>query len=193
MGCAIEQELSRTPRTAVEQVLLTQALERALTNLNLELPERATLEIEATSLDSDRTFMRMSGTAFGTAIPPSLQSSYVRHVVAAVLGRKGYRISVQDATYLVRVLVESLGTMQGLTFLGLPPVQSVVIPFSLPELTLYKLQKQSGYARLRLDMYDNRTGDLIGSTATLIERTYYDQYTVLFYVTWYDTDLPAPP
>ena len=29
-GCSLEQELSRTPRTAVEQVLLTQAVTRAL-------------------------------------------------------------------------------------------------------------------------------------------------------------------
>ena len=126
-------------------------------------------------------------------MPRALETAYVRDSVVAVLGRNGYRIPVQDATYLVRVMVESIGTMQGLTFFGLPPIQSVVIPFALPELALYKLQKQSGYARLRLDLYDNRTGELVGSSATLIGRTYYDQYTVLFYITWAKTDLTAPP
>jgi hypothetical protein len=174
-GCAIEQELSRTPRTAVEQLLLTQAIELALSNLSVELPERAALDVQATSLDTDRTLVRMSGSEVGATKPRALETAYVRDSVVTLLGRKGYRMPAQDATYLVRVMVESLGTMQGLTFFGLPPVQSVVIPFALPELPIYKLQKQSGYARLHLDLFDNRSGALIGSTETLIGRTYYDQ------------------
>jgi hypothetical protein len=192
-GCAVEQEYSRTPRTAVEQVLLTQAIERAITNLSVDLPEGATIELAATSLDSDRTLVRISGPDLASAKRPALETSYVRDAVAVALGRKGYRIPVQDATYMIRVMVESLGTMQGLTLFGLPPIQSSVIPFSLPELALYKYQKQSGYARLHVDMFDNRSGAFVGSTATIIGRTYYDQYTVLFYVTWASTDLPAPP
>jgi hypothetical protein len=192
-GCAVEQEFSRTPRTAVEQVLLTQAIERALTNLTLELPEGAPLEVEATSLDSDRTLVRMSGAELGSTRRPEIETAYIRDATAAVLGQKGYRLPARDGTYLVRVMVESVGTMQGLSFFGLPPVQSVVIPFALPELTLYKQQKQSGYARLRLDMYDNHTGAFLGSSATLVGRTYFDQYTILFYLTWYRTDLLAAP
>ena len=74
-GCAVEQEYSRTPRTAVEQLLLTQAIERAFHNLHMELPPGATLEVQAT-----------------------------------------------------------------------------IIPFSLPRLAIYKFQKQSGYARLHVDL-----------------------------------------
>jgi len=45
-GCAIEQEISRTPRTAVEQLLLTGAVDQALTNLTLTLPAQADLHLE---------------------------------------------------------------------------------------------------------------------------------------------------
>jgi hypothetical protein len=192
-GCAVEQEYSRTPRTAVEQLLLTQAIERSFHNLRLELPPGATLELQATSLDSDRTLVRINGPELASAKHPALETTYIRDAMAAVLGRHGYRIPSQDTNYLVRVMVESLGTMQGLTLIGLPPIQSTVIPFSLPELALYKFQKQSGYARLHVDMFDNRTGEFVGSSATIIGRTYYDQYTVLFYFTWAATDLLAPP
>lgn len=192
-GCAIEQEVSRTPRTAVEQVLLTQAVERALSDLTVQLPDHALLHIDATGLDTDRSLVRMRGSDLGATKPRALETAYVRDSVSAVLGRKGFRTLDGEAPYLVRVMVESLGTMQGTTFVGLPPIQSVIIPFALPELTLYKLQKQTGYARLHLDLYDNRTRELIGSTATLIGRTYYNQYTVLFYITWYDTDVIAAP
>lgn len=192
-GCAVEQEYSRTPRTAVEQLLLTQAIERAFHNLHIELPPGAGLEIQATSLDSDRTLVRMTGPDFASAKHPALETTYLRDAVSAVLGRQGYRIPSQEATYLVRVMVESLGTMQGLTFIGLPPIQSTIIPFALPELAIYKFQKQSGYARLHVDMYENGTGAFMGSSATIIGRTYYDQITVLFYLTWASTDLLAPP
>ena len=91
---------------------------------------------------------------------------FVRDTVAVALGRMGYRIRKRDdhPAYLVRVAIEALGTMQGLTFVGMPPIQSVVVPFALPELTLYKLQAQSGYARFHLDVFDNLTGAYKGSS-----------------------------
>jgi len=92
-----------------------------------------------------------------------------------------------------QVMAEAFGTMQGGVFVGMPPVQSVLIPFSLPELTLYKNQSQSGYARLHMDIYDNRTGEFLGSTPKLIGRAYFNQYTLLLLATWHRTDVTAPP
>lgn len=194
-GCAIEQEISRTPRTAVEQLLLTQAVSRALTNLTLTLPAQAPVYLEVSGFYIDRARLTMRDQASGDVQDPTVDFLFVRDTVAAGLGRMGYRIRRRDEqpAYLARVSVESLGTMQGLTFIGMPPVQSVLIPFALPELTLYKHVDQSGYARLHIDLFDHATGEYKGSSATLIGRTAYDQYTVLFYFTWVDTDLTAPP
>jgi hypothetical protein len=195
MGCAIEQEVSRTPRTAVEQVLLTQAVEQALVNLKVQLPEGVNVDVDATGLESDRSRLRMTNADLGAIDRPSRDIFYIRDIVAAELGRRGYRVSARDteSPYLVRVMAESFGTMQGKVFIGMPPVQSVLIPFSLPELTLYKQQNQSGYARLHLDLYDNRTGEFLGSTPKLVGRAYYNQYTVLILITWNRTDVTAPP
>jgi hypothetical protein len=194
-GCALEQEVSRTPRTAVEQVLLTQAVEEALVNLSLRLPEGVNVDVDATGLESDRSRLRTTNADLGAIDRPSRDILYIRDIVAAELGRRGYRVSARDneSPYLVRVMAESFGTMQGGVFVGMPPVQSVLIPFSLPELTLYKNQSQSGYARLHLDVYDNRTGEFLGSTPKLIGRAYFNQYTLLILATWYRTDVTAPP
>jgi hypothetical protein len=194
-GCAIEQEVSRTPRTAVEQVLLTQAVEEALVNLSLRLPEGVNVDVDATGLESDRSRLRTTNADLGAIDRPSRDILYIRDLVAAELGRRGYRVSSRDteSSYLVRVMAESFGTMQGIVFVGMPPVQSVLIPFSLPELTLYKNQSQSGYARLHLDVYDNRTGEFLGSTPKLVGRAYYNQYTLLILMTWNRTDVTAPP
>jgi hypothetical protein len=77
------------------------------------------------------------------------------------------------------VLVQSLGTVQGETFFGMPSVQSVLIPFSLPELTRYKAQVQSGYMRYSIDLYDAARGRLIRSTPWYAGSSYYNQYTLI--------------
>jgi hypothetical protein len=194
-GCALEQEVSRTPRTAVEQVLLTQAVEKALVNLSVQLPEGVNVDMDVTGLESDRSRLDMTNTGQSMINRPSRDILYIRDAVAAELGRRGYRVSAQGAEspYLVRVMAESFGTMQGNVFVGMPPVQSVLIPFSLPELTLYKRQSQSGYVRLHMDVYDNRTGEFLGSTPKLIGRAYFNQYTVLILATWLRTDVTAYP
>lgn len=194
-GCALEHELSRTPRTAVEQVLLTQAVERALTNLSVRLPDGVNVDVDATGLENDRSRLRTTNADLGAVDRPSRDILYIRDLVAAELGRRGYRVSSRDneSPYLVRVMAESFGTVQGTMFIGMPPVQSVLIPFSLPELTLYKNQSQSGYARLHMDVYDNRTGEFLGSTPKLVGRAFHNQYTVLILATWTRTDVIAPP
>jgi hypothetical protein len=195
-GCALEQEVSRTPRTAVEQVLLTQAVHQALGNLSLHLPEGVTVEVEAMGLDTNQSRSQPTHGVTGVIDRNSHDSLYyIRDAVAAELGRRGYRIFTREneASYVVRVMAESFGTIQGSTFVGMPPVQSLLIPFSLPELTLYKNQSQSGYARLHVNVYDTRTGEFLGSTPTLIGRAFFNQYTLLLLVTWHRTDVTAPP
>lgn len=195
VGC-IEQEVSRTPRTAVEQLLLTQAAELALHNLTAALPEHASLLVEVTGLQTDRAHLNMmTDLGRGVLHDPSLDLLLIRDVTATALGRMGYQISPPktDPAYLARVVVESFGTTQSLSFFGLPPIQSVVIPITLPELALYKLQRQNGYARLHVDFFDNQTGGYVGSTSTIIGRTYYNQYKILFFIGWVRTDMSAPP
>lgn len=195
VGCAIQQEISRTPRTAVEQLLLTQAVAQALQNITVSLPEHAKLLVDVTGLQTDRANFNLTGAGRGVINEPSLDLLLIRDVVATSLGLMGYQVVHREADppYLARVVVESFGTTQGLTFFGVPPIQSVLIPFALPELTIYKQQEQKGYARLHVDFWDNKTGGYVGSTATIVGRTYYHQYTVLFYVSWITTDMTAPP
>jgi hypothetical protein len=194
-GCTLEQEFSRTPRTAVEQLLLTQSIQHALHNLTPFLPEQTSLRIDVTGLQTDRANLNMHGDQRGILNGPSNDLILIRDAVATGLGRLGYRIDSRDAnpTYLARVVVESFGTTQGLTFFGMPPVQSYVIPIALPALTIYKAEGQKGYSRLHLDFFEYESGKFVGSSPTIIGRTYYNQYTLMFFWTWQTTDLLAPP
>jgi len=194
-GCTLEQEFSRTPRTAVEQLLLTQSVEHALHNLTAFLPEHSTMHVDITGLQTDRANFNLLGDQRGILHGPSADLLLVRDAVATGLGRLGYRIDSRDTQplYHARIVVEAFGTTQGLTFFGMPPVQSVIIPFSLPALTLYKAEGQKGYTRLHIDFFEYQSGKHVGSSPTIIGRTYYNQYTLLFFWTWQTTDLVAPP
>jgi hypothetical protein len=194
-GCSLTQEFSRTPRTAVEQLLLTAAIEHALHNLTIFLPEQTSLRVDVTGLQTDRAHFNMVGDERGVLHGPSLDLLLIRDSIATGLARLGYRIDPLDSepAYQARVVVESFGTTQGLTFFGMPPVQSVLIPFSLPALVLYSAEGQKGYARLHVDYFEYQSGKLVGSSPTIIGRTYYNQYTLLFFFTWQTTDLSAPP
>jgi hypothetical protein len=194
-GCALTQEFSPPPRTATEQLLLTQAVEQALHNLAADLPIQAPVYVDITGLQTDRAHLNMVGKDRAVLHGASLDLLLIRDSVATGLARLGYRVDPRDTepTYLARVVVESFGITRGVTFFGMPPVQSVLIPFSLPALTLYGVERQKGYARVHIEFFEYQSGIFMGLSPTMIGRTYYTQYTMLFFFTWQTTDLSAPP
>ena len=44
-----------------------------------------------------------------------------------------------------------------------------------------------------VDFFEYQNGKFVGSAPIMIGRTYYNQYTLLFFCTWQTTDLSAPP
>lgn len=173
-GCSLSREVSKSPRTAVEQLLLTQAVDRSLRNLSLPIPDGHTVVLESAALTGDQEF--------------------VQKVIADRLNRQGFRLPKNpgEATYRVRVTIEALGTEQGISFVGMPPVQSVLIPFALPELALYKNAHQKAVARMSVDLYDAASGRLISTSPWYEATTFYNQYTVLLFFSFERTDLILP-
>jgi hypothetical protein len=160
----------------MEQLLLSQAIERSL--VDLQVP----------TLEGAAVFMEIEG------LPPDL--SYVKTMVAEQLGLQNIKLkdSKEKAQYLAKVIVHSLGTEQGKTLFGMPEVtQAGIFPFALPELALYKEVRQKGYARLSLNIFDMANGKLVKSIPWRAGSAYYDFYTVLFWFTFPATDLVLPP
>ncbi|MDP3090575.1 MAG: hypothetical protein Q8N04_07860 [Nitrospira sp.] len=197
VDCALTQEVSRTPRSAIEQLLLTQAVERSLADLTVPLPEGTTVMVEVSGLQTDRAHMHVSeeDASFAVIDSPSWDLAYVRDAASARLGELGYSIkkTEDDAPYLVRVKVESMGTNQGKTFFGLPPIQSVIIPFALPQITIYQEQDQLAHVRVHLDVYENHSGRFVRATPKYTGSAYYNQYVVFFFFSFRSTDLIDPP
>ena len=203
-ACALTLEPSRTPRTSTEQLLLSHAITRSVKHLAIPLPPHEPVVVEIAGFPNDRTvmqthFLGAAGLRTPAEFPviPGHASDLpvVQGKIEGRLGELGLTLSPQrtDAHYFLRVIVEALGTDQGESFIGMPPVQSVLLPFALPELTLFKAQRQRAYSRFTIDIYDARTGELIRSMPWHEGSAYYNQYTVLFFFTFEGTDLVGIP
>jgi hypothetical protein len=205
-GCALPREPTRTPRTAIEQLLLSQAITRSMKYLSVPVPSGQSVVVELAGYPQDRSILQAAfSTPQVTIASRPADLPVIRHQasdlpvvqgkIEARLGELGlpFRTRREEARYLLRVVVEALGTEQGETFFGMPPVQSVLIPFALPQVTIYEEQRQRGYIRFTIDVYDARTGELIRSTPWYEGSAYYNQYTVFFFITFERSDLVATP
>jgi hypothetical protein len=207
-SCTVPREITRTARSAIEQLLLSEALNRSLLEVALPLSTDQPLYMEVTGLQLGYVSplvsipsVAASGETNTTTAPtsgyflPAGDLAFVRDAVATHLGVLGYRISERkdDASYLVRVVVQSFGTTQSISFFGMPPVQSVLIPFSLPQLTIYQNLAQDGFVRYGVEVIERATGRLLYTTPWHSRRTYHDQYTILFFFTFRITDLEDAP
>ena len=202
-GCAQSREPTRTPRTSTEQLLLSHALTRSMSDLAVPLPPGKSVTVEVVGFPVDRLITQepfTSSAALGATADnsvvrmPGSDLPVVRGMLEKRLGELGFAVSPrrQDAAFLIRLIVLTFGTEQGVSFFGMPAVQSVVLPFSLPELTLFKSQRQNSYMRCLVHIYDLATGRFIQSTSWYDGSAYYNQYTVLFLFQYRTTDLPLP-
>jgi hypothetical protein len=74
-----------------------------------------------------------------------------------------------------------------------PPIQSVLIPIALPELTLYRNLRNRGFTRLSIDLIDVSSGRPVGAAWATQAAVTHERYTVLFLFSWTSTDLLPPP
>jgi hypothetical protein len=215
VGCA-NREYTRTPRTSTEQLLLSQAIERSMSNVDLPSPPPASVAVEVMGFVGERQLLQPGFLSGGPMInsntpssvatepkesnlpvirPTSPDLGMVRGFVEGRLAQLGY-VPVErqeDANLRVRVLVMALGTDQGQSFFGMPAIQSSVIPFSTPALTLYMAQRQIAYVRYSLQIYDTRTKKWHVPGQWYEGLAYYNQYTLLFFFDFRGTDLVQAP
>lgn len=175
-ACGVTRDSSKSPRAATEQLLLSQAVERSLEDISVPMLKDATVVMEVAGLTSDQF--------------------YVRDTVAGHLARtQGVRIMDRrdQAKYVVRVMIQSLGTELDQSFFGMPQVQGGLIPIALPELPLYKFIRQIGYVRYSMNIYETATGKLALATPWYTKTAAWRQYTILIFLTFRTSTLTDPP
>ncbi|GJL51762.1 MAG: hypothetical protein NPIRA01_29890 [Nitrospirales bacterium] len=172
-SCTGMQTTTNTDRTTWEQLLLSQSLERTLDSARIPLDPGASVSVKTAGLTDDKDF--------------------AQELVVGWLREKGLQVQSEDGTYLIRVILHAFGTEQSESFVGLPAIESTIIPIALPELSLYKATKQRGYSRLQLEISDTKSGALIASSPIYEDDVYFNQYIFLLAFGRTSTDISPPP
>ena len=199
LGCAISREPTRTPRTAIEELLLSSAVQRSMNALSLPLSPVESVAVEVVAFPTDRLLLQDRFIADPNAFPvvptPATGLVLVHGLAEGRLGVLGFPLqqSRHQARYFLRLLVLALGTDQAQSFIGIPAIQGGLFPIALPELALYKAQRQQAYMRYKIDIYESATGRFIRSTPWYEGSAYFNQYLVLFFISFRSTDLPEAP
>lgn len=176
-ACSTTQKTTHSSRTAIEQLLHSEAILKSLTQQkqdDLPIPHGAKVTVSTAGLSAD--------------------NSFVGDVVSGWLGSQGFLLeSPGHAQYRIHIVVSALGTEFDETFFGIPPVSGSFIPISIPELSLYKSQNQLGYSNFYLNIFEHPSGRLVHTSPPYIAQTFYNDYTVLFLFTINKTNLRHAP
>ena len=173
-GCAT-YKLTNPPRSATEQLLLSTATDRALASADLAV------------FANQRVFL-------DSAYFESYDSKYALGEIRDALSRAGALLepATKDADIIIEaragaLSADSADTLIGIPNTGLPIPLAGTVP--IPELALYKNEKQFAYAKIALLAYANQSRAHIYSSGPLAGKSYNKYHKVLF-ISWVFTDIP---
>jgi hypothetical protein len=171
-ACTMPAKRRSEPATPIEQLLISEAIERGIEEMrvHIESPDKE-IYLDTTGLTGDQKFMG--------------------DVMRGWLGRVGFEIEndIENADFQLNLVIQSLGTHQKIKFFGMPASQSAWLPLSIPELALYKRNKEEGYVRFYFDVFDAKTGEYVSTTRDFEGDVYVTKYTFFFVFDWQTTNL----
>jgi hypothetical protein len=175
IGCAVPGRAPRALRSPLEQLLISQAIERSAAKATLGLPEGTSVVLDNSDLSEDHRF--------------------VADAVEGWLGRQGLAIREEgdEAQYRLRMIVQSVGNDQDINFFGMLATQSQWLPIALPEIVLYKKNREEGFARLYFDIFEAADGRYVRSTSPVDGEVQQTRYTLFVVFKWRKTDMTSPP
>ena len=173
-ACAVAPQITKTPRSSVEQQLLARALERALTSLNTEHFKSKTVAVEFYALSPDAQFAREFFTAW-------LQSQHVKIVA-----------DPNQAELRLKVFAPVLAVDQGQSFIGAPSFTVPVLSLGIPEISLFKNVRHSGHAELQVYAIDADSGNFVEKSPRTVGAAQYDDYTILLVINFSRSDIDEP-
>ena len=143
-GCATSTK-TNTARTASEQILLSSAIDRSLSNVHFNHVAEKSVFVDDKYLDSvDKGYLIGS----------------VRHKVLNAGGRLVAEAAKADIVLEVRS--GGVGTDMEESFVGIPSLGLPGLPVELPEVKLISKDTQKGTAKIGIVAYNPATGESVG-------------------------------
>jgi hypothetical protein len=176
-ACMTSNVWTNSKSTAIQQLVTSRATDRAFE------------KIQWPDLGGGKVFVRVGAT------PDYHETGYLAEAAAVEVARHGGRpvADQADADYVLTVLAGSYGTVQNDTFVGIPSVQSALVPVvATPEVALYKSTRQNGIVNAHLVLWDARKGGVIFDSGPQAGESQWTQYGVLFFG-FHHTDAEPQP
>jgi len=174
-GCMTVRE-SNTARTPEEQILLSQGVDRALTNAVPTGLAGKKVFIDVTNLDCT-------------------DKAYVTDAVRQQLSQKKALVVEKsgDADTVVTVRAGMLATQSGSSLIGIPSIKFPAVVSSVavetPEVAFFKHTSQTGRVKLSLTAYDSATRKLLEAREG-DARTFFDRWHYMFFRNFERTNVP---
>jgi len=174
-GCTVT-DATNPARSAVEQLLISTAADRAIYSLAL------------TNFTDKKVFL-------DTSYFESYDSKYVIGTIRDALSRVGARV-MADATntdIIIEARSGALSIDSSSSLIGIPNM-GVPVPLSgalqVPEFALYKSQSQYSTAKIVLLAYDTHTRAHVFSSGSMVGKAYHKYYKFLGILSFTSSDLP---
>jgi hypothetical protein len=168
-GCS-SVRMTMTERSILEQQLMVHGLVRAMERIDLTqfYGKRVTLDVSGLAqeeLDFTAEFLRVH------------------------LGKNGIRVvsDPKDAELNLKVLAPILAVDRSETLLGTPEFTFLGIP--VPAIVLYRKVISKSLAEIEMYVYDAAEERMTMALPCASGEAKYNRYTVLFIISWIDTDL----
>jgi hypothetical protein len=179
LGACTTYRESEPGRTATEQLLFSTAVDRVCNKLALQIPDGSKVFVDASFVE-------------GT------DSKYlVASLRDRILKRGGNLVAAREQADLVfEPRVGALSVDRKETLVGIPSVP-IPIPLAgdlkLPELALFKRDRQQGVVKLALASYDAKTGEVRQSLKPVYGFSQRTDWAVLLIFGWDTNDLMPDP
>ena len=168
-GCSLSPVPNPTQPSGVTQQLMMRSLERALAQLDIERLKSQTITVEV----------------FYRAGPEAL----IKEFVATWLGAHGVRIVEGLPDLKVKAFASVLGTDTDQSLFGIPAFQAPIVNVPVPEIAIYKWQRNRGVAEVRLYEFDGKTDAFVDAPPIATGHAKLDKYTVLIFFGYTETDV----
>ncbi len=175
VGCMGTPRITDPIRTAVEQLLLSTAVDKAFKDIDL------------TRLAGVRVFLDAHGFE-------ATDKAYAITLTSMVLGKYGALIAedMSEAEAVAAITSGALSIDRSDSLLGIPSL-AIPIPLSgylrTPEIAFYKVIKQTGIAKLAINVYEKPTGRQIFAIGPVSGTSYYNYHKVFFAFSYRTTDI----
>lgn len=166
-GCA-DPRITNTGRNAIEQFLLTNAVDRSVSKMDFRMLAGEKIRIDYSNLT------------------PQTEKNYVQAILEARVAAAGAIIALkaEEAKYVLRPVCAALATEDNKIMFGTPqlpvPIPDMSLSLVIPELPLFKRINRYGHCKLAIEVLEAKTNKQARVIGPAVSSSIYTNWVICF-------------